>query len=136
MDLRVKLRLCSVKWKLKRVKGYLKVIKNVHTHLLRRLNGQVKSLIKTFDLKVYITKSIFHILRNTHIRSYIGHWKIIGISKRENLIFFKYFEMVENRFERTLTLFADTTNNSFSKRFALLLSLRFNPFRFTLYGKP
>ena len=47
-------------WKLKRVKGYLKRVKNVHTHFTEKIKWTSKSpLIKTQGLKVYITKEFF-----------------------------------------------------------------------------
>ena len=47
-------------WKLKRVKGYLKRVKNVHTHFTEKIKWTSKSpLIKTQGLKVYIVKEFF-----------------------------------------------------------------------------
>ena len=57
---KTKVEAMQCEWKLKRVKGYLKRVKNVHTHFTEKIKWTSKSpLIKTQDLKVYITKEFF-----------------------------------------------------------------------------
>ena len=52
-------------WKLKRVKGYLKRVKNVHTHFTEKIKWTSKSpVIKTQGLKVYIVKEFFPYFKN------------------------------------------------------------------------
>jgi len=54
---KTKVEAMQCEWKLKRVKGYLKRVKNVHTHFTEKIKWTSKSpLIKTQNLKVYITK--------------------------------------------------------------------------------